>query len=523
MTEEKPAPASPRPAPSVHSWTQEEQARLIIESVRDYAIFMLDARGHVATWNPGAEAIKGYRAEEILGQSITRFYTPEDLVAGRPQRLLRAAAEAGHVEDVGWRVRKDGTRFWADVVLSAVRDASGQLLGYSKVTRDLTQHRATQERLRQSEERFRRLVEGVQDYAIFMLDPTGHVVTWNAGAERIKGYRAEEILGQSLTRFFIPEDVASGKGARELELALREGRYEEEGWRMRKDGSRFWASVILTPLRDTSGQHVGFTKVTRDLTERKKMEEERLRLAQTQEALRLRDEFLSIASHELRTPLTALQLQLHSLRELLVSAEQKVQTKLDRATRSSERLVDLVESLLDVSRISTGRFEMNPQPLDLSEVVHEATERLRESATRAGCELTVIADGSVPGTGDRLRLEQVLTNLLSNAIKYAARAPIEVSLVREAETAVLEVRDRGPGIPEEALPRIFERFERAVEMRHYGGLGLGLYVVREIVKAHDGMVTVRNLPGGGACFTIRLPLVPGATAREEPAKPGELH
>jgi PAS domain S-box-containing protein len=501
----------------------EERFRLLLGSIKDYAIFMLDTEGRVATWNASAERTKGYTAEEILGQHISRFYTPEDARQGKPQRLLRKAMEDERVEDEGWRVRKDGSLFWADVIISAVRDSTGQLRGFSKVTRDLTERRKAEDLLRMSEERFRLLIESVKDYAIFMLDPQGRVATWNAGAERIKGYRAEEIIGQSFTRFYSEAEVLAGKCALELEVALREGRFEDEGWRIRKDGTRFWANVIITAMHDASGRHLGFSKVTRDLTERRKLEDERLRLAQAHEAVRLRDEFLSIASHELKTPLTALQLQLHSLYERVERMDERVAAKVSRAARSSDRLADLIEALLDVSRIAAGRFELHPQDFDLSEAVREVCERLRETAAQAGCELSLKLGGSLPGTWDRLRVEQVLTNLLSNAIKYAAKAPIEVSLAQEGNAAVLVVRDSGPGIPEAALPRIFDRFERAESMRHYGGLGLGLYVVREIVKAHDGMVTVRNRPEGGACFMVRLPLAPNANLPQEPTKSGALH
>ncbi|HEX8697779.1 MAG TPA: PAS domain S-box protein [Myxococcaceae bacterium] len=501
----------------------EERYRMLLGSIRDYAIFMLDTEGRVATWHVNAEHIKGYSAEEIIGQHISRFYMPEDVRNGRPQRLLRQAEAEGRAEDEGWRVRKGGTLFWASVIISAVRDETGALRGFSKVTRDLTERRQTQEQLRLSEQRFRLLVESVKDYAIFMLDTRGYVMTWNPGAERIKGYRADEIIGQRFTRFYPEEEVLAGKCDRELEVALREGRFEEEGWRIRKDGSRFWANVIITAVHDSAGGHLGFAKVTRDLTERRRLEEERVRVAQAQEALRLRDEFLSIASHELKTPLTALQLQLHSLRERVESMDGRVATRIDRAARSSERLADLVEALLDVSRLATGRFELHPQSFELAEAVREVVERLREGATRAGCELSLKFSGALSGTWDRLRIEQVVTNLLSNAIKYAAGAPIEVSLSQDGETAVLEVNDRGPGIPEEALPRIFDRFERASEMRHYGGLGLGLYVVREIVKAHHGMVTVHNRPGGGACFAVRLPLTLGMSPQQESPQTGERH
>jgi signal transduction histidine kinase len=253
------------------------------------------------------------------------------------------------------------------------------------------------------------------------------------------------------------------------------------------------------------------------------MEDQRVQLAQAQEAIRLRDEFLSIASHELKTPITALQLQLQSVRERVEPLDERVVMKVDRAAQSSERLAQLVESLLDVSRIAAGRFELKPEHFDLAESVRDVIERFRDAATRAGCELSLRLEGPIPGTWDRLRIEQVLTNLLANSIKYAARTPIEVSLTQESETAILEVRDRGPGVAEEALPRIFNRFERATSIQHYGGLGLGLYVVQEIVKAHNGMVTARNQPGGGACFTVRLPVVLHVRATEESSKSGGLH
>jgi PAS domain S-box-containing protein len=358
-----------------------------------------------------------------------------------------------------------------------------------------------------TEEWSRLLIESVRDYAIFRLDPHGYITSWNPGAERIKGYTAAEIIGQHFSRFYPEEDIRSGKCERELEIAVREGRFEEEGWRLRKDGSRFWANVIITPLWD-KGQHVGFAKVTRDLTERKRQEEERLRLAQAEEAIRLRDEFLSIASHELKTPLTALQIQLQSLRQRMQSLGDHLVSKVERATRSSERLASLVEALLDVSRIASGSFELKPQRFDLAEAVHEAVERMRDAATNSDCSLSAKLSGPILGTWDRLRIEQVVTNLVGNSIKYAAGSPIEVSLSLDGACAVLKVSDRGPGIDESAIPRIFDRFERAAAARHYGGLGLGLYVVREIVHAHDGEVSVRNLPEAGVCFTIRLPLNP---------------
>ena len=232
----------------------EDRFRLLVESVKDYAIFILDTGGHVATWNLGAERIKGYKAEEIIGQHFSVFYPPEDVAAGKTQRELEIATREGRFEEEGWRVRKDGSRMWASVTITALRNSEGTLVGFAKVTRDLTERRRAEEEAR----RFRLLVESVKDYAIFILDTGGHVATWNLGAERIKGYKAEEIIGEHFSTFYPPEDVAAGKTRQELEIATREGRFEEEGWRVRKDGSRMWASVTITALRNPDGTLFGF-------------------------------------------------------------------------------------------------------------------------------------------------------------------------------------------------------------------------------------------------------------------------
>jgi len=264
--------------------TSEDLFRLMVENVQDYAIFMLDVGGRVATWNTGAERIKGYSAEEIIGQHFSRFYPPEDVQARKPERELQVAAAEGRCGDEGWRIRKDGSRFWASVAITALRGADGELLGFGKVTRDLTQRHEMERALRETDQRFRLIVEGAKEYALLMLDPKGRVVSWNAGAERLKGYHAEEIVGQHHSRFYPPEDVRAGKPERALQQALVEGQWEDEGWRVRKDGSRFWANVIITPLHDAQGTPLGFAKLTRDLTERRRAEavlrqnEERLRL-----------------------------------------------------------------------------------------------------------------------------------------------------------------------------------------------------------------------------------------------------
>src|SRR5438552_2852847 len=277
------AAVSPRKRTTTHSGpselaapfrTSEDVFRLMVENVKDYAIFMLDVGGRVASWNAGAERIKGYSAEEIIGQHFSRFYPPEDVQARKPERELQVAAAEGQWADEGWRVRKDGSRFWASVVITAVRSADGELLGFGKITRDVTQRHEMERALRETEQRFHLIVEGAKDYALLMLDPAGRVVSWNAGAERLKGYRAEEIMGQHFSRFYPPEDVQAGKPERALQQAVAEGRWEDEGWRVRKDGSRFWANVVITPIRDAQRVLVGFAKVTRDATERRRAEAE---------------------------------------------------------------------------------------------------------------------------------------------------------------------------------------------------------------------------------------------------------
>jgi len=275
-------PADDRP-PLVRKTPGEEQFRVFIESVRDYALLILDTDGRIATWNAGAEAIKGYTGREIIGQHFSKFYPPESIESGLPERELEGAIRDGRYEDEGWRVRKDGARFWANVIITALRDSDGTLIGFAKVTRDLTERRRHEESLKQSEVRFRTLIEGIRDYAIFMLDPDGNVATWNAGAEQILGYKHLEILGEHLARFYPPGN-APAQARRELETATIEGRVEDEGWRVRKDGSRFWASAILTTIRDSTGRLNGFSQIVRDLTERREYESH---LRQSEERFRM--------------------------------------------------------------------------------------------------------------------------------------------------------------------------------------------------------------------------------------------
>src|SRR5579883_2096580 len=255
------------PAPDEHARYVSDSRRfeLLVDSIVDYAIVMLDRDGFVISWNRGAQRTNGYSAAEIIGQHYSRFFSREDQENRVPERNLDAARTAGGHEGEGWRVRKDGSRFRANAVLQALRDDDGTLIGFADITRDISERIAAEVTLRDNERRFRLLVDGVTDYAIYMLDPSGIITSWNAGGERLKGYQSSEILGQHFSIFYTKEDRATGRPGRVLEIAAREGRYEAEGWRVRKDGSRFWASVVVDAIRTPDGRLEGFAKITRDV------------------------------------------------------------------------------------------------------------------------------------------------------------------------------------------------------------------------------------------------------------------
>ena len=492
--------------------------RLLVEAVTDYAIFILDQEGYILTWNPGAEKIKGYTAKEIIGKHFSIFYPEEDLNWDKPAHELRVATEVGRFEDEGWRLRKDGTRFWANVVITTLRDSDGSLRGFGKVTRDLTERKLNEEFLRESEERFRLLVEGVRDYAIFMLNPEGYIESWNAGAENIKGYKTEEIIGKHFSIFYPEEDLRRDKPGYELKVAAERGRFEDEGWRLRKDGTRFWANVIITALRYKNGNLRGFGKVTRDLTERKYAEEQRLQLAREQVARaeaeaanRAKDEFLATVSHELRTPLNAMLGWGRMLRNSRLD-EQNFARGLDAIERNAKLQTQLIDDLLDVSRIISGKLRLTVMPVELCPVIEAAIDSIRPAAEAKSIRLHVTLDtntGLVSGDPDRL--QQVIWNLLSNAVKFTdKRGHVQVTLQRIDSHVQLTVSDTGKGIPREFLPYVFDRFRQADSSitRLHGGLGLGLAIVRHLVELHGGSVQAQSPgPGKGATFSLELPVL----------------
>ncbi|MFL6200205.1 MAG: PAS domain S-box protein, partial [Thermoanaerobaculia bacterium] len=333
-----------------HPWNEEDSFRLLVESVKDYAIFMLDPEGRIMSWNAGARNIKGYQAEEIIGRHFSIFYPPEAIARGWPEHELEVAKREGRFAEEGWRLRKDGSSFWANVVITALWDKTGTLRGFAKVTRDLTERRMRQEFLRESEERFRLLVESIKDYALFMLDPEGRIVSWNAGARALKGYRADEVIGRHFSLFYPSEAIARGWPEHELETAIAEGRFEDEGWRVRKDGSRFWANVIITPLYDEERRLRGFAKITRDLSDRKRVE-------RLEEAERQMHEFLAMLAHELRNPLAPIRNALAVMQRSELN-EQTLDWSRSVIDRQVTHLTRLVDDLLDVSRITKGKITL---------------------------------------------------------------------------------------------------------------------------------------------------------------------
>jgi PAS domain S-box-containing protein len=504
----------------------EERFKLLVESVRDYAIFMLDPGGYVLTWNAGAERFKGYRAQEIIGQHFSKFYLPEALAQGLPEQELELASRTGVFEDEGWRVRKDGTLFWANVVITAMRDTQGELVGFAKITRDLTQRRAHEEDLRRSEERFRLLVEGVSDYAIFMLDPNGRVSTWNSGAERIKGYAADEIIGQHFSTFYPQDAKDSGWPEHELQVAAEKGKFVDTGWRLRKDGTTFWANVTITALRDDAGKLLGFAKLTRDLTQAKRAEamesvnqqreemldaERNARMA-AQRATRLKDEFLATLSHELRTPLSAIlgwtQLLLRPDSSKGAEEQKRAIEIIDRNARAQVKLID---DLLDLSRVMTGKLRLDLHQVSLASIVEAAVDSAKPSAEVKGIRLKAILSSNQDiVSADSARLQQVVWNLLTNAIKFTPKGgQVQVLLQRVNSHLELSVSDTGIGIPANYLPHVFDRFSQkdSSTTRAFGGLGLGLAICKQLVELHGGSIRAASLgEGRGATFSVQLPL-----------------
>jgi PAS domain S-box-containing protein len=489
---------------------------LLVQSVVDYAIYMLDPNGRVVSWNAGAERIKGFSAQEIIGEHFSRFYTDEDRAAGVPAQALKIATEHGRFAAEAWRRRKDGSHFWAMVVIDPIRK-DGELLGFAKITRDMTEQRTAQLAMLESERGFRLLVQGVTDYAIYMLDPDGKVTNWNAGAERIKGYAASEVLGQHFSQFYTPEDFDTGLPRRALETARREGRYEAEGWRLRKDGSRFWASVVIDAIYD-DGRLIGFAKITRDLTERR---EAQLQLERSREQLFQSQKMEAIGqltgglAHDFNNLLTGITGSLELMKTRLAQGRiGDLDRYITAAQGAANRAAALTHRLLAFAR----RQPLDPKPTSPNRLIADMEELVRRTVGPEIMVETVLSIGLWPTLCDPNQLENAILNLCINArdaMPSGGRLTIETANtwldergagergMQPGQYVAICVTDTGTGMPPEVVARAFDPFFTTKPLGQ--GTGLGLSMIYGFAKQSGGQVQIYSEEGAGTTIRIYLP------------------
>jgi hypothetical protein len=502
----------------------DDRYRLLVNSIVDYAIYMLSPQGEIISWNVGARRFKGYEEHEILGQNFARFYSEDDRVAGLPQRALASAAKHGKFEGEGWRVRKDGTRFWCHVIIDPILAPNGDLLGFAKVTRDLTERRQAQEALRQSEEQFRRLVLGVTDYAIYMLDPDGIITNWNAGAERIKGYTPDEIIGKHFSLFFEPEARLSGEPERSLQVALAEGRFENRAWRIRKDGTRFFANVVLDPIRDDNGDLLGFAKITRDITESESAQQA---LDAAKEALFHSNKIEALGqltggvAHDFNNLLQVILASMELMRRRIPSDE-RIIPLVENTIQAAERGATLTRRMLAFAR----RQQLSLDVFDLTEMIRGMFELLRTSLgalvqidTRFPLFLTMVH-------ADRHQLELAVLNLAVNArdampnggsLTIEARNVVLNSAVNGLQPGAyvcLSLTDTGEGMDEATLSRATEPFFTTKGVGR--GTGLGLSMVDGLAAQIGGKLMMRSQKPGGTTAELWLKAAAADAAASRP-------
>jgi PAS domain S-box-containing protein len=488
-----------------------ELYRLLVESITDYAIYMLNPAGIVTSWNAGARRFKGYEAFEIIGEHFSTFYTEIDKANGIPQLALRTAVEQGRFEQEGWRVRKDGSHFWAHVIIDPIRNAQGEIAGFAKVTRDLTERMESRRALRETEDQFRLLVQGVTDYAIYMLTPAGLVDSWNPGAERIKGYTQSEVIGTHFSRFYTEEDRQKGMPAKSLATATKEGRWEREGWRVRKDGTRFLAHVIIDAIRDETGTIIGFAKITRDITERKRQQDA---LDQAHSALLQSQKMEAIGqltggiAHDFNNLLTAILNSLELLRKW-VPDQPRPQSLLNNAIFGAERGSALTARMLAFAR----RQELKIQPIDFNELIL-GMSGLIEGSIGPTIDLDIRLPDSLPRVRtDANQLEAAMLNLAINArdampagghLTIAA----QVELLAESNAIALKpgryvaisIADTGNGMDEATLSRAAEPFFTTKGPGK--GTGLGLSMAQGLAEQSGGALQLSSQPGVGTSVTL---------------------
>jgi PAS domain S-box-containing protein len=495
------------------SLTDEGRYRLLVDAISDFAIYMLDPDGMVTSWNSGAERFKGYAPSEIIGQHFSRFYTPEDQERGIPAKALETAQREGKFEAEGWRVRKDGTRFWAYVVIDPIRQPKGEILGYAKITRDLTERRAAEEELRRGQEQFRLLVQGVTDYAICMLDTKGLVSSWNLGAQRIKGYAPGEIIGQHFSRFYTDEDRAAGAPQEALETARRDGRFEKEGQRVRKDGTRFWAHVIIDAITNDAGEPIGFAKITRDITERRQAQE---KLEKTREALLQSQKMEAVGqltggiAHDFNNLLMAVLGSLELVRKRLPD-DGRTRSLLENAVEGARRGVSLTKRMLAFAR----RQELKQERIDVADLVRGMAELMQRSLG-PGIEIeTRFPLAALPVIADANQLEMALLNLAVNArdampeggqiiISAREESIFSANGLRPGQYIALTITDRGTGMDQATLARAMEPFFTTKGLGR--GTGLGLSMVHGFAEQSGGRFTLCSQQGEGTTAEIWLPM-----------------
>jgi PAS domain S-box-containing protein len=489
----------------------ERRFRLLVEGVVDYAIYMLDPDGIITNWNMGAERIKGYSAPEVIGRHFGMFYTPEDRAAGRPDHAIGRAFDEGRYSAEGWRIRKDGTRFLASVVIDAIYD-EGVLIGFAKITRDVTERQSAQHALADSERNFRLLVSNVTDYALYMLDTDGRVSSWNAGGQRIKGYAPNEIIGQHFSRFYSEGDRDAGRPARALAIARESGRYEEEGWRVRKDGSFFWASVVIDPIRDDNGVLVGFAKITRDITERREAQVafERLQqqLAESQKMDAL-GQLTGGVAHDFNNLLMIVSGNIHALKKAAAN-DPKALRAAQAIELASQRGAALTRQLLTFSR----RQRVNPEAIDVRQRIESIREVLT-SGLGGGVRLVIDIPPQVWWVVvDVSELEIALVNLVVNArdampeggtVTISAQNAVvgEGDTVAPGDYVAVTIQDTGVGIPADVIGSVFDPFFTTKPVGK--GTGLGLSQVHGFVHQAGGTVKITSTLGQGTAVTVMLP------------------
>jgi PAS domain S-box-containing protein len=519
------------PSTDVATLAEPQRLQLLLDAVKDYAIYLLDRNGYVSSWNTGAERFKGYKASEIIGQHFSRFYTDPDRAAGLPARALRIAAEEGTFEAEGWRVRKDGTQFWTSIVIDPVRDSDGAVIGFAKVTRDISHRRDAEAKLRESEQRFRMLVQGVRDYAIYMLDPNGIVSNWNTGAQAIKGYRADEIVGQNFSRFYTEADRAAGEPARALAIAKREGKFENEAIRVRKDGSLFWANVLIDPIYDETGALTGFAKITRDVTERRRAQEQidagKEALAQSQK-LEAIGRLTGGVAHDFNNLLTVIRGSAELLQRPGLTDEKR-QRYIVAISETADRAAVLTGQLLAFARQQPLRPQKFDVGLRLDGMEHIITTTIGSSITYR----VEIGDEAGSIDADPSQFETAILNMVVNArdamptggelIIGVERITHKPAIRQHAEAdgdfVRVSVRDNGTGIAPDKLPRIFEPFFTTKDVNK--GTGLGLSQAYGFAKQSGGDIAVESRLDHGTSFNLYLPRT-GAGAGEAIVAPATI-